>query len=69
MRGWHWLAIFKLLVAIGMRLADAQQLTHHAQDAINQTAFLEELGRITDENLGVSYMQVLLICLSNGCEA
>ena len=59
----RWLAIFAWLVVlvIGMmlRLCDAQP-SGRAQSALNVTAFLDELARITDDNLGVGYMQVLL---------
>ena len=63
---WRWPVIFKLLLVVVtgvlLRLSDAQ-LSEHAEDAIDLTAFLDELARITDDNLGVSYMQVLLIRL------
>ena len=62
-RSWRWHAVFAWLVVvvIGMmlRLCDAQPLGR-AQSALNVTAFLDELARITDDNLGVGYMQVLL---------
>ena len=58
---WRWPVIFKLMLVVTgvLRLSDAQ-LTEHAEDEINLTAFLDELARITDDNLGVSYMQVQL---------
>ena len=61
---WHWPVIFKLLLVVAgmLRLCDAQ-LSEHAEDEINLTAFLDELERITNDNLGVSFMQVLLIRL------
>ena len=62
-RSWRWHAVFAWLVVvvIGMmlRLCDAQPLGR-AQSALNVTAFLDELARITDDNLGVGYMQVQL---------